>query len=208
MHLHTVHTSTYYSVSPSTATTNTTSTAPCLNVTMTSRVMSGIQKCASALSTSNSSTSINASTAAPTHFSTLHARSDTADKGGLSKCAMIAIGAICVVLFCALMVAATCAQQRGVKSSRKNPSNNNSAKAHNITMQNYAQKQNYRSGAGLTTPPRAHGGRATAPQFPGPRNGYGAQSTRETRNASGTYGNASPYGGGVPTMGGRSTYYH
>jgi hypothetical protein len=215
MHLHMMHTSSYYTaVSSTAAATNTTnSTVPCLNVTTTSRVMSGIQKCACAMSTSNSSTAstsstaFNASTAAPTHhFNTLHARNAPAETG-MNKGVIIAIVVICSIFLLAAFVCAICAG-RSPNNKHAHAHGPDCATSHNCSKNHAIAMQNYRSRAGLATPPRAHGhgGRATAPQFPGPRNGFGAQSTRETRNASGPYGNASPYGGTGPTMGGRGTY--
>jgi hypothetical protein len=112
-----MHTSSYYTaVSSTAAATNTTnSTVPCLNVTTTSRVMSGIQKCACAMSTSNSSTAstsstaFNASTAAPTHhFNTLHARNAPAETG-MNKGVIIAIVVICSIFLLAAFVCAICA---------------------------------------------------------------------------------------------------
>jgi hypothetical protein len=163
MHLHTVHTSSYYSgVGTTTATTKTTSAGPCLNVSMASRVVHGIQKCISAASTSNSSSSFNASTAFPTHFTTIYSRStdSTDSKDGLSTAGIYAIAVVAVIVGLALWIAASCLSHRPMKHHAK------SAKGPTIPM------QDYRSGAGISAPPRSHGGRAKAPQFPGPRNGF------------------------------------
>lgn len=206
MHLHTVHTSNYYSAVPS-ATTNITSTAPCLNVTMTSRAMRGIKCCVSAMNTSNSGSTaaFNASTASPTHF-ILHARNDPAEKG-MNKGVIMAIMIISSIFLLAAVVCAICAGRSPNKKHAHThgpdcATSRNCSRNHKIAMQNYTSR------AGLATPPRSHGGGARAPQFPGPRNGYGAQSTRESRNAGGPYANASPYGGDGATMDGRSTYYN
>lgn len=195
MHLHTVHTSSYYS---SPIATNTTSMRPCLNVIMTSRVMHRITAC-------------NSSTASPTQF-TLHARStDSTESQGLSRGAIIAIVAIIVAIGLILCLATTCLNHRSKTTHTKthhrhaHRHHTNGAKGPAVPL------QNYRSGAGLSAPPRSHGGRARAPQFPGPRNGFtpGGRYLRGNPGpAKGPYADSTPFSA-VPTWAaaGRSMYH-
>jgi hypothetical protein len=169
MHLSTVHSSSYYS-GPSSA--NSTSAGPCLNMSITSRIMRGCQTCVS-------TNGINATTSFALHSRNI----DPREYQGIHTAGIL--GVIAAVIVGCLLVAAIIGW--AVKSNRAAFEASGGRRGHVVRHGNGEKvpvpSNVYQGDAGLNAPPRSYGGGRNGVAFPGPRNGFAPRSGASNRSA-------------------------
>lgn len=178
MHLSTVHSSSYYSSSPSP--TKMISTVNSLNMSMISRIMRSCRSCTTTNGANATTLFANPSTA---HDFILHSSNiDSRENEGNHT--MVIVGIIFGVLFGCLCVAALIGHS--VKSNKKAYAASGGQRArvkHGNNAHNREQGDAYQGDGGLNPPPRSHGSRSNAPRFPGSR--FGCEHARAGSKHSG-----------------------